>query len=121
MLTGNTPTTPETSPEQSAGKPSAWQTIGRIALWFSVILWLVVVGGPVVLILTVEGCCGISALMSRGQHVWKIEPGMSQEQVRDLVGDPDFIDSDESWGYHRGCHDPRYVYFDDSGRVSTVY
>ena len=80
-----------------------------------------IICGPVVLILTVEGCCGISALMSRGQHVFKtVDPGMSQKQVRELVGDPDFIVNDQSWGYHNGCHDPIYVDFDDSGRVKDV-
>ncbi|MFO1006516.1 MAG: outer membrane protein assembly factor BamE [Planctomycetaceae bacterium] len=60
--------------------------------------------------------------MSRGQHVWKVEPGMSQEQVRELVGDPDFIDSDESWGYYNGCcSEPRYVDFDIYGQVSVLY
>jgi len=122
MLTDDTPTTPDANPEQSAGQQSTWQTFGRVVLWSWVILWSVVVGGAGVLVLTVNGCCGISALMNRGQHVWKVKPGMSQEQVRLVVGVPDFIESDKLWGYHNGCcSDPRYVEFDDSGRVKELY
>lgn len=120
-MASDTPITPDENPGQSAGQQSTWQTVRRVAYWCFVTFSFVIICGPVVLILTVEGCCGISALMSRGQHVWKVEPGMSQEQVRELVGDPDFIDGDKSWGYHHGCHDPRYVDFDDSGQVSGVY
>ena len=120
-LADNIPNTPDANLDQSSRKEPMWRNVRRVVYWVFVTLSCVVIGGPAILVLTVEGCCGISSLMSRGQHVLTtVDPGMSQEQVRKLVGDPDFIAGEQSWGYHNGCHDPIYVDFDDTGRVKDV-